>query len=57
MNVLSVTLKPRVKTRPRKLIETPASEARQDLLEAVRRTVVEQRETAERSSPVKPFLR
>jgi hypothetical protein len=46
-----VTLKPRVKTPPRKLIETPPSEARPDLLEAVRRAVVEQRDTVERPSP------
>ena len=46
-----VTLKPRVKTPPRKLIETAPSEARPDLLEAVRRAVVEQRELAERPSP------
>jgi hypothetical protein len=46
-----VTLKPRVKTPPRKLIETAPSEARPDLLEAVRRAVVEQRDIAERPSP------
>jgi hypothetical protein len=49
--VYGLTLKPRVKTPPRKLIETPASEAPPDLLEAVRRAVAEQREIAERPSP------
>lgn len=44
-------LKPHVKTPPRKFIETPTSEARPDLLEAVRLAVVEQRELAERPSP------
>ena len=52
-----VTLKPRAKAPPRRLIETPASEARPDLLEAVRRAVVEQRELAERPSPRQPPLR
>jgi hypothetical protein len=42
-----VTLKPHVKI-PRKLIEIPAPEARPDLLEAVRRTVAENREAGER---------
>jgi hypothetical protein len=42
-----VTLKPHAKV-PRKLIEIPASEARPDLLEAVRRAVAENREAAER---------
>ncbi|WP_186308615.1 hypothetical protein [Paraburkholderia sp. BCC1885] len=46
-----VTLKPRAKLPPRKLIETPASETHPDLLEAVRRAVIEQREMAERPSP------
>jgi hypothetical protein len=41
-----VTLKPHAKA-PRKLIEIPASEARPDLLEAVRRAVAETREAAE----------
>jgi hypothetical protein len=34
-----VTLKPRAKTPPRRLIETPASETHPDLMEAVRRAV------------------
>ena len=41
-----VTLKPHAKAS-RKLIEIPASEARPDLLEAVRRAVAENREAAE----------
>jgi hypothetical protein len=46
-----LTLKPHAKTPPRKLVETPPSEARPDFLEAVRRAVVEQREISERASP------
>ncbi|MGF6723601.1 hypothetical protein P3T43_002956 [Paraburkholderia sp. GAS41] len=49
--VYGLTLKPHVKIPSRKFIETPASEARPDLLEAVRRAVVEQRDLAERASP------
>ncbi|MGF6239245.1 MULTISPECIES: hypothetical protein [Paraburkholderia] len=46
-----VTLKPRAKTPPRRLIETPASETHPDLMEAVRRAVAEHRELADRPSP------
>jgi hypothetical protein len=42
-----VTLKPHART-PRKLIEIPTTEARPDLLEAVRQAVAENREAAER---------
>jgi hypothetical protein len=46
-----VSLKPRPKTPARELVEIPAPEVRPDLLEAVRRSVVEHREMAERTPP------
>jgi hypothetical protein len=45
-----VSLKPRVKTPPRKLIQPAVPETHPDLLEAVRRAVIEQRELADRPS-------
>jgi len=47
-----VSLKPRAKTPPRKLVEIPPSDARPGMLEAVRRAVVEHREVAERPPPL-----
>jgi hypothetical protein len=42
--VYGLSLKPHAKIPPRKLIDAPAPEVRPDMLEAVRRAVVENRE-------------
>lgn len=45
-----VTLKPHVKTPPRKFVDAPPLEGRPDMLEAVRQAVAENRGMVERPS-------